>query len=180
MQASEEQSRKTQRAALGPVDTAGRQYAVVLAGEASSFALRIDVQHMVPWDTWPLVRNGPVRVVLALGPQAILLQAGADAGARPLGLTAGFGFAKALDSASQPFELQLQRATGPAEWPWRWLLGWALLSAIVLAALSALLRGARERHRAIQLLRVGQVARDRKSTRLNSSHLRLSRMPSSA
>lgn len=159
LQASEEQSRKTQRAALGPVDTAGGQYAIVLAGEASSFALRIDVQHMVPWDTWPLLRDGPVRVVLALGAQPILLQAGAGAGAQPLGLTAGFGFAKTLDSASQPFELQLQRATGPAEWPWRWLLGWALLSAIVLTALSALLRGARERHRAIELLRVGQVAR---------------------
>ncbi len=159
LQASEDQSRKTHRAALGPVDAAGAQYAVVLAGEPASFALRIDVQHMVPWDTWPLVRDGPVRVVLALGPQPILLQAGAGAGARPLGLTAGFGFAKALDSASQPFELQLQRATGPAEWPWRWLVGWAVLSAIVLTALSALLRGARERHRAIELLRVGQVAR---------------------
>ena len=159
LQASEEQSRKTHRAALGPVDTAGEQYAVVLAGEPSSFVLHIDVQRMVPWDTWPLVRDGPVRVVLALGPQPILLQAGADAGARPLGLTAGFGFVKTLDSASQPFELQLQRATGPAEWPRRWLVGWAVLSAIVLTALSALLRGVRERHRAIELLRVGQVAR---------------------
>lgn len=159
LQASEEQSRKTGRAALGPVDAAGGQYAVVLAGEPASFALRINVQHMVPWDTWPLVRNGPVRVVLALGPQSILLQAGADAGARPLGVTAGFGFAKTLDSSSQPFELQLQRATGPAEWPRRWLAGWAVLSAIVLTALSTLWRGARERHRAIELLRVGQVSR---------------------
>lgn len=53
----------------------------------------------------------------------------------------------------------MQRATGPAEWPWRWLAGWAVIGAIVLAGLSAWLRGARERHRAVELLRVGQVAR---------------------
>lgn len=46
LQASEEQSRTTHRAALGPLDAAGGQYAVVLAGEPASFALRVDVQRM--------------------------------------------------------------------------------------------------------------------------------------
>ncbi len=62
-----------------------------------------------------MARDGPARVVLELGAYAIVLQAGASAGKRPVGLTAGFGFTKVLDSASQPFKLHLQRATGPAE-----------------------------------------------------------------
>jgi hypothetical protein len=41
------------------------------------------------------------------------------------GLTPGFTFAKVLATPSQPFELRLQRATGPAQWPWAWLLVWA-------------------------------------------------------
>ena len=157
--AGEQQSRASRHAVLGPIDAAGAHYSVVLAGDPSSFALRIDLRRMVPWDTWPMAADGPVRVLLKLGGQVIELQAGAAAGVRPAGLTAGFAFAKTLDSASQPFELQLQRVTGPAEWPWRWLLGWALFSAITLTAAWALLRGAQERRRGLELLRVVRVAR---------------------
>lgn len=83
LQAGENQSLAARRAALGPIDVAMGQYVVVLAGAPSSFALRIDAQHMVQWDIWPLARDGSARVVLALGAQAIVLQAGAGAGARP-------------------------------------------------------------------------------------------------
>jgi signal transduction histidine kinase len=160
LQAAEEHSRATRRAALAPLDAAGAPYAVVLAGAPTSFALRIDPQRLVPWDTWPLARDGPVRVVLQQGAQAlIVLQAGAPEGSRPAGLTAGFSFAKTLDATSQPFELRLQRATGPAEWPGFRLFGWASFTAMALAALGAWQRGRRERRRAVELLRVGQVAR---------------------
>jgi signal transduction histidine kinase len=159
LQAGEQRSRATRRAALAPLDAAGAPYTVVLAGDPSSFALRIDPQRLVPWDAWPLTRAGPVRVALHHDEQSIELQAGAAEGSQPAGLTAGFAFAKTLDAASQPFELRVQRATGPAEWPWGLLLGWALLTAALLAALAAWLRGSRERRRAVELLRIGQVAR---------------------
>ncbi|MEO7243240.1 MAG: HAMP domain-containing sensor histidine kinase, partial [Variovorax sp.] len=159
LQLSEERSRAAGHALLGSIDDAAGQFTLVLAGEPSSYALRIDVQRMLPWDTWPLARGGPVRAVLLHGADAIVLQPGAPAESRPAGLTAGFAFTKTLDAPSQPFELQLQRATGPAEWPWRWLGVWSVFSALMLAALSALWRGVREKRRAIDLLRVGQVAR---------------------
>ncbi|MEO8279057.1 MAG: ATP-binding protein [Ideonella sp.] len=159
LQASEVQSRTTHHAVLGPIDATRRQYTLVLAGDPSSFALRIDVQRMVPWDTWPLARDGPVRATLVQGTHVIVLQPGAPVGSRPAGLTEGFRFAKTLDAAGQPFELQLQRATGPAEWPWLRLLGWMLFSAVALTAWRASLQAIRERRRAVKLLRVGQIAR---------------------
>ncbi|MEP7283054.1 MAG: ATP-binding protein, partial [Rubrivivax sp.] len=158
-QASEDHSRGAGRAALGPIDAASGQYTLVRAGEPSSFALRIDIQRMVPWDTWPLARDGPVRAELRHEARVIVLQPGSTVEARPAGLTAGFQFSKTLDAASQPFDLRLQRATGPAEWPWPWLAGWSLFSAAALAALAGGRRGSRERRRAVELLRVGQVAR---------------------
>lgn len=159
LQASEVQSRNARHAALGSIDAASGQFTVLLAGEPSSFALRIDAQRMVPWDTWPFRRDGPVRAVLVYDAQVIALQPGAPVESRPAGLTAGFGFAKTLDAASQPFELRLQRATGPAEWPWLQMSGWVLFSTVALTMVGSLWRGARERRRAVELLRVGQVAR---------------------
>jgi signal transduction histidine kinase len=159
LQTAEARSRETRSAALGPVDTVAGQYTVVLAGEPSSFALRIDLDRMVPWDEWPLERNGPVRVVLAHAGDTLALQPGSAPDARPSGLTEGFVFAKPLAASSQAFELRLQRATGPAEWPWATLAAWAVLVSFALAALAAWLRGRRERRRAEALLRVGQVAR---------------------
>jgi len=63
----EQQSRAVRHAVLGPINAAGARYSVVLAGAPSSFALRIDLRRMVPWDTWPMAADGPVRVLLKLG-----------------------------------------------------------------------------------------------------------------
>jgi C4-dicarboxylate-specific signal transduction histidine kinase len=89
----------------------------------------------------------------------VTLQSGPAPHARPAGLTEGFTFAKPLSSDSQPFELQLQLATGPAQWPWTVLAAWTALSGVALAALAAQLARRRERSRAQALLRVEQVAR---------------------
>jgi signal transduction histidine kinase len=159
LQAAEARSRETRSAALGPVDTESGQYTVVLAAEPSSFALRIDLARMVPWDEWPLERDGPVRVALSHGDAALLLQPGSAPEAQPAGLTEGFVFSKPLAASGQPFALRLQRATGPAEWPWATLAAWAALVSFALAALAAWLRVRHERRRAEALLRVGQVAR---------------------
>ena len=129
------------------------------ASEPASFALRIDLQRMVPWDEWPVERSGPVRVTLVHAGSAMLLQPGRPIGTQPVGLTAGFVFSKPLAVASQPFELLLQQATGPAEWPWPRLFAWSWLTALAMGALAAAQRGQRARRRAEELLRVGQVAR---------------------
>jgi signal transduction histidine kinase len=159
LQAAEDRSREAHRAALGPIDTATGQYTLVLAGEPSSFALRIDVQRMMAFEQWPLARTGPIRATLEYTGNTIVLEPGKPVEAQPAGLTAGFVFVKPLAAASQPFELRLSRATGPAEWPWAWLLTWTVFASFALAALAAWLRGRRERRRAEELLRVGQVAR---------------------
>ncbi|MDH5539996.1 MAG: ATP-binding protein [Rhizobacter sp.] len=159
LRVAEARSRETQRAALGPIDAAAGQYTLVRAGVPSSFALRIDLQRMVPWDEWPLEPSGPVSASLQHAGQTLLLHPGDAAGAGPAGLTAGFVYAKALAAPSQPFVLRLQRATGPAEWPWALLFVWVTLAALGLAALGAWQRVQRGRRRAEELLRVGQVAR---------------------
>ena len=159
LQGAEARSRDARRAALGPVDAADGRYTLVLHAEPSSYALRIDAERMVPWDEWPLGRAGPVRAMLVHGSETIVLQPGPSADARPVGLTSGFTFAKPLAAPSQPFELRLRRAAGPAEWPWAGLLAWALSSALGLAALAAWRRGRRHRRRAEALLRVERVER---------------------
>jgi signal transduction histidine kinase len=157
--AAEARSRATRAAASGPLEPASGQYALVLAAEPASFALRIDVGRMVPWDEWPLERDGPVRVLLSHGGETLTLQPGSRRDAQPAGLTEGFVFAKPLAAPSQPFELRLQRATGPAEWPWGAIGAWLAFATLALAALAAWLGARRERRRAEALVRVGQVAR---------------------
>ncbi|MEO8848025.1 MAG: ATP-binding protein, partial [Casimicrobiaceae bacterium] len=159
LQSVENRSRELRRAVLGPVDAQARRYALVLAGDPTSFALWIDVKRLVPWDEWPLTRTGPVRVTLGYEGAVMVLQPGLAAAAQPAGLTQGFMFAKQLSAASQPFELRLSQATGPAEWPWGRLTAWTVFSGLATAAMAAWLRGRRERRRAEELLRVGQVAR---------------------
>jgi signal transduction histidine kinase len=151
-------SRETRRAALGPIDAQALQFMLVRAGTPTSFALRIDLKRMVPWDEWPLERDGPVAASLVLAGRTLVLQPGAPTEVAPTGLTAGFHFAKPLDAPSQPFELRLQRATGPAEWPWWLLFAWAGVAALTVAGLGAWQRQQRGRRRAEALVRVGQVA----------------------
>lgn len=159
LQQAEARSRASGQAEVAGFDAAAGRYALLLAGTPSSFALRIDLRRTVPWDEWPLQRDGPVRVALRYQGQALLLQPGLAPGAQPAGLTAGFTFAKPLSTPSQPFELQLNRATGPAQWPWALLAGWAALCGVALAALAARRASRHEQRRAQALLRVGQAAR---------------------
>ena len=159
VQSAEARSAAAGRAELARVDVHGRQFTVVRSGEDASFALLIDARRMVPWDEWPIQQDGPVRVVLDHGGKSLVLQAGEAAADRPQGLTEGFVFGKRLATPSQPFELQLRRATGPAQWPWPWLLLWTLLSALAVAALHAWRQARRTRRRAEEWVRVGQVTR---------------------
>lgn len=151
------------RQALAPVlvatDTAAAQAWAVLAGTPDSVALRLDLRRLPPWGAWPpeLARDGPARVTLQIAGQAVTLQSGsADP---PLGLTPGFVFAKPLDLAGWPITLQVQRATGPAQWPWAALVLLAVLSAAGLALGYTRQQQAREQARATELARVGRVAR---------------------
>ena len=168
---AEARSLRSGHAELGAVDVAHGHYTVVQAGTPSSFALRIDVQRMVPWDEWPVQKDGPVRVALVLGPtqlptlgptlggQTLTIQLGQQADEQPAGLTPGFVFAKRLAAPGQPFELQLRHATGPAQWPWWALQTWTLVTALAAAGLAAWQRARRARQRAEALLRIGRVAR---------------------
>jgi signal transduction histidine kinase len=159
LQAAEDRSRQSRHAELAAVDVALGQYTLVQAGTPGSFALRIAVQAMVPWDDWPVHKDGPVQVALVHGTQTLAVQAGAGIDDRPAGLTPGFVFAKTLAAPGQPFELQLRRATGPAQWPWVTLLAWLCGCAATVAGLAAWQRARQARRRAEALLRVDQVAR---------------------
>lgn len=157
---AEPTSRRERRAVLATIDADRGHYVLVLAGAAGlSHALIVDAARLVDADTWPLARDGPVRVELRHGGAVLVLQPGADRAARPLGLTPGFVAAKTLDAPSQPFEVHLQRATGPAHWPWSALVAWALISATLVGAAAAVQRQRTARRRAEDLLRLGQVAR---------------------
>jgi signal transduction histidine kinase len=159
LQDAENRSRAARRAELAALDANAGRYTLVQAGTPASFALVIDAQRLAPWGDWPIVRGGPVAVRLVQGAQTLVLQAGPEAAAQPGGLTPGFVFAKTLSAESQPFELQLQRATGPSQWPWAWLLAWTGAVALGTTGLAAWLRARRARRRAEELLRLSQVAR---------------------
>jgi signal transduction histidine kinase len=155
--AAEARSRATHDAVVVSLDD--KTLTVVRAGTPDSVALRIDPARLAPWSAWPasLAQGGPVRVSLVHEKTSVLLQPGAAD--PPAGLTAGFTFAKALDLPGWPLALQLQRATGPAEWPWPGLAGIALSMALTLAAVAWWRESRRERERAQALLRIGRVAR---------------------
>lgn len=159
LDAAEARSRSERHAVLAAVDAAAGQFTVLLAGRPSSFALRVDARRMMPTDEWPLRLDGPVHAALAHSSGTIELQPGAAPFEQPRGLTAGFRFAKTLDAPGQPFELQLQRATGPAEWPWWRLAAWTGLCIAVAAALAARRRARQQRERDEALLRIGRVGR---------------------
>lgn len=159
LRAAEEQSRIASRPQIAWVDAREGRYALVQAGPAAAFALVIDAAQMIPWREWPIGKGGPVSVSLALGGQSIVLQPGPEPAARPAGLTPGFVFAMPLATASQPFELRLRLATGPAQWPWVWWAVWTLLVSVAIAWAAAGWSARRARRRAEELLRLGQVAR---------------------
>ncbi len=146
-------------AVLGAVDAALGQYTVVLAGDPASYALRVDAGRLVPAAEWPLADRSPTRVLLVAANQQIVLHAGAPGAEQPAGLTPGFTFNKVLATPSQPFDLQLQRATGPAQWPWGWLAAWAAACTAGSAAARAVARARLGQRRSAELVRMAQVAR---------------------
>jgi signal transduction histidine kinase len=161
--AAEAQSRALaadqRHAVLAAVDAERGQYTLVLAASPASWALQVDARRLVPADEWPLSDTGPVRALLVAGPHTLVLHPGPPAELQPAGLTPGFTFAKLLATSSQPFELRLQRATGPAQWPWGWLLAWSVACAAAGAALLALQRARETQRRTAELVRIAQVAR---------------------
>lgn len=159
LQAAEERSRSERRAVVAAFDAGAGRYTLLQAGTPASYALVIDAQRLAPWDTWPIARGGPAAVRLAYGGQTLELQTPPDASLRPAGLTDGFVFAKPLALESQPFELQLQQATGPAQWPWPRLAAWAAAVLLGSALLAGWQRARAARRRAEEQLRFAQVAR---------------------
>jgi signal transduction histidine kinase len=161
--AAEAQSRALaadrRHAVVAAVDPVRAHYFLVLAGSPASWALRVDAKRLVPADEWPLSDTGAVRALLVAGAHALVLHAGTPEAQQPLGLTTGFTFAKVLATPSQRFELRLQRATGPAQWPWGWLLAWATTCAAATAALWALRRARETQRRDAELVRMAQTAR---------------------
>ncbi|CAD5371329.1 Histidine kinase [Rubrivivax sp. A210] len=148
-------SRSRGQAVVAGFDPALRQFTLLQAAGPEAVALVVGMDHWLPRVDWPYAAAGKVAVRLVLGEQALVLSPGAPA----LGATPGFRFAKTLGPRSQPFELQVQRATGPADWPWAPLaaLAAALGAATALAATLHRQRGARRR--AEELLRLDRVAR---------------------
>lgn len=155
LSAAEQASARLGRAVLAQPELASGHYTLVRAGQPASHALRIDAQAMVPWDEWPLRREGPVRVTLGLppGPPLVL-----QAGAAP---AAGwhFRFDKVLASESQPFHVTLSATLPWQQAPWGRLAVWWLAVAAVAGTAAAALRQRAARRRAEELLRLGQVGR---------------------
>lgn len=156
---AEVRSRASARAELANLHAAAGRYDLVLAGSPASYALRIELDRWVPWPEWPFDRHGPVRAELAQGDLRLPLQAGIEETGWRGGVTPGFVFEKALDTPSQPLVLRLQRATGPADWPWRPLAALTAALALTTWAAAALQRQRLRRQRAEQLLRLTRTAR---------------------
>ncbi len=146
-------------AVMTSLDTQHLHYSLVLAGNPASWALRVDARRLVPTEEWPFTDDGPVRVLLVAGAHTMVLHAGAPDALQPAGLTPGFTFSKTLATPSQPLDLRLQRATGPAQWPWGWLLAWVAACAGGSVVLLALLRARDTQRRQAELVRMAQAAR---------------------
>jgi signal transduction histidine kinase len=146
-------------AVIAAVDPAAAQYTLVLAGEPASFALRVDARRLVAAEEWPWAQGAPVRVTLALAGQVLALQSAPPGHRLPFGLTDGFESTKVLASASQPFVLQVQRFTGPSEWPWTTLAAWLVLCAGLHWAGSRWIDDRAARRRAAEQVRLGQASR---------------------
>lgn len=153
--AAEATSRQARRAALAGVDLPQGRYELVLASEPASFALRMDLQAVVPWSEWPMSpETSPVQLALEHAGQRFVLQPGkAD------GPGWRYEFRKHLAAESQPFDVVARRTVGWGELPWGWMLAWSTAVAALLASLRAWQRQRAARQRAEELLRLGQVAR---------------------
>ena len=160
---AEAASRAASRPALGPVDFQQGLYWLVIASNPNSYALQIDARAMVPWSEWPTAnaataanegRDSAVRVTLEHAGQSLALQSGQIVDTRWR-----FDFRKRLATESQPFDVVVMRCVSWGELPWRWMIAWVFGTVALLAALATLMHQRRERARAEELLRLGQVAR---------------------
>jgi signal transduction histidine kinase len=158
LRAAEAESRRVQRPVLADVNFSRGRYQLVLGGEPTSYALQIDIRAMIPWNEWPMVPDAsPVRVTLEHGPQTLVIQPGRSAAADAGGWH--FEFRKHLSADSQPFDLVAERHVAWRDLAWNWMASWSLLVAVLLLAVRALLRQRHDRHRAEELLRLGQIGR---------------------
>ena len=158
LRAAEVESRRVHRPVLADVNLAKGRYQLVLGGEPTSYALQIDIRAMIPWNEWPMVPDAsPVRVTLEHAQQTFVVQPGRAGG--PVSGGWDFEFHKHLSADSQPFDLVAVRHVGWRELPWSWMASWSLLVAVLLLAVRALLRQRHDRHRAEELLRLGQIGR---------------------
>lgn len=163
---AEARSRASGRAELGDVDVQAGRYTVVMAGEPVSFALQIEARRLLPPAGWPFEHAPIVRASLVRGTEELTLQSGVPERSPPTplplppaGLTPGFVFSKRLATDSQPFELRVQRPTGPAEWPWTAIVAWAAGCALLLGAAASAHRSRVARRRAEAAVRIGRTAR---------------------
>jgi signal transduction histidine kinase len=160
LDAAEARARAAGHAVLAGLDVNGAaRWQLVQPADGSALLLDIAAEALVPWADWPLDRAGPVRVELRHPLGRIVLQPGAPADARPLGWTDGFVFGKVLDAPGQPFEVHLQAATGPAQWPWGLLAALAAAGGAALWGAAAWRRQRLDRQRAEDLLRLGRLQR---------------------
>ena len=158
LQAAEAESRRLGRAVLASVDLQRGRYQLLQAAQPNSFAMLIDIRSMVPWSEWPMAPDtSPVQLTLSHAGQSMRLQGGDVTPLNTLGWR--FQLDKALAADSQPFVLTAERQLGWGQLPWVWMAGYALMMAGVMLAARSLINQRQERHRARELLRLGQVAR---------------------
>jgi len=101
--------------------------------------------------------SSPVQLTLSYAGQSMRLQSGQSTHANARGWRLRLD--KVLAADSQPFTLTAERHVAWSELPWTWMAGCALLMAAVILAARSLVNQRQERHRAQELLRLGQVAR---------------------
>ncbi len=155
---AETESRRVGRAVLAMVDLPRGRYQLLQAAQPSSFAMLIDIQSMVPWSEWPMARDtSPVQLTLSHAGQSMRLQAGTATPDRARGWR--FRLDKVLAADSQPFTLTAERHVAWSELPWTSMAVCALAIAGLMLAARSLVKQRQERHRAQELLRLGQVAR---------------------
>ncbi len=153
--AAEAESRRLRRPVLADANLAAGRYRLVLAAQPASFALSMDLRGVVPWNEWPMAPNeSPVQLALEHAGQRYPLQVGHDPGAGWR-----YEFRKHLAADSQPFDVVARRTVGIAELPWAWIAAWGAAVALALAGAHWLRKQRAERRRAVELLRLGQVAR---------------------
>ena len=157
LQTLDAQSRQLGHGLLVQTDFVQGRFDLMLGALPASYLLKIDIRSMVPWREWSMEPNqSPVRVALVYQGQAFDLQPGRQVSVDAPGWH--FDFHKVLASPSQPFEMVAQRHVGWGELPWLWMLAWSVLAAALLRMAWVLVRQRDDRHRAEELLRLGQVA----------------------